>query len=121
VSPKQFRQTLANLGFTMSDFEIEAIVQIYGTDKNEVKYMEFINDGTPVKTGLENEMNLTKKPTYVGHVNTFKGAEEFEGLIFKLKAIIKKDRIRLNEFFQDHDILRKGVITSQKFRGVLYA
>lgn len=41
----------------MSDFEIEAIVQIYGTDKNEVKYMEFINDGTPVKTGLENEMN----------------------------------------------------------------
>lgn len=34
----------------MQDEELEAVVQIYGTDQNEVKYMEFINDGNPFKT-----------------------------------------------------------------------
>jgi hypothetical protein len=34
----------------MSDEELEAIVQIYGTDKNEVQYLEFINDGNPFRT-----------------------------------------------------------------------
>ena len=34
---------------------------------------------------------------------------------------MKKDRIRLGEFFQDHDILRKGTLPCQKFRGVLHA
>ena len=35
--------------------------------------------------------------------------------------MIKKDRVRLLEFFQDHDILRKGYVPAQKFRSVLYA
>ena len=42
-------------------------------------------------------------------------------LLFKIKAQIKKERIRLGEFFLDHDLLRKGIIPAQKFRGVLYA
>ena len=101
----------------MQDEELEAVVQIYGTDQNEVKYMEFINDGNPFKTQAD---EVAKKAQYVGKVNTFRGVEEFDALIFKLKAQIKKDRIRLHEFFQDHDTLRKGTVTSQKFRGVLY-
>jgi len=32
----------------------------------------------------------------------------------------KKDRIRLLEFFQDHDILRKGYVPRQKFRNTLH-
>ena len=39
----------------------------------------------------------------------------------KIKHQIKKDRIRLGEFFLDHDILRKGCLPAQKFRGVLYS
>lgn len=54
-------------------------------------------------------------------MNTFVGETLLDKLLFKLKAQIKKDRIRLGEFFQDHDLLRKGTITSQKFRGVLYS
>ena len=34
---------------------------------------------------------------------------------------MKKDRIRLLEFFQDHDTLRKGYLYRQKFRGVLHS
>jgi len=39
----------------------------------------------------------------------------------KIKQIVKKDRIRLGEFFKDHDVLRKGSVPVSKFRGVLYA
>lgn len=121
VSPKQFRQTLANLGFTMSDEELQAIVQIYGTDQNEVRYLEFINDGNPFRPGSSELDGAARKTQYIGKVNTFVGETALDKLLYKLKAQIKKDRIRLGEFFQDHDILRKGTITSQKFRGVLYS
>lgn len=119
MSPKQFRQTLANLGFTMNEEELRSVVQIYGTDKNEVRYMDFINDGNPFRAQSAGEDG--RKTQYIGKVNVFEGETEFEKLIFKLKAQVKKDRIRLGEFFQDHDLLRKGIITCQKFRGVLYA
>ncbi len=39
----------------------------------------------------------------------------------KIKVIVKKDRIRLLEFFQDHDVLRKGYVPFMKFKGVLYS
>jgi Ca2+-binding EF-hand superfamily protein len=35
--------------------------------------------------------------------------------------LIKKDRVRLQEFFQDHDLLRKGYVPAQKFRSVLHS
>lgn len=102
----------------MSDEEMAAVVQLYGTEKNEVRYLDFINDGNPFRTN--GSFDEAKKTAYVGRINTFAGEEEFDNLIFKIKTQIKKDRIRLGEFFQDHDLLRKGTITSQKFRGVLY-
>jgi Ca2+-binding EF-hand superfamily protein len=39
----------------------------------------------------------------------------------RLKELVKRDRIRLGEFFQDHDPLRKGIIDATKFRTTLYA
>ena len=102
----------------MSDEEMAAVVQLYGTEKNEVRYLDFINDGNPFRTN--GSFDEAKKTAYVGRINTCAGEEEFDNLSFKIKTQIKKDRIRLGEFFQDHDLLRKGTITSQKFRGVLY-
>lgn len=75
VSPKQFRQTLNNLGFIMSDEEMEAVRSLYGTDNNEIRYLEFILDGTPFKT-FEKEMeelNQTKKDKYIGKERIFAG------------------------------------------------
>ena len=88
--------------------------------KNEIKYMDFINAGNPfsASNGFE---DAAKKTTYQGKLQGFKGEQEIDGLLHKLKSQIKKDRIRLLEFFQDHDVLRKGIIGSQKFRGVLYS
>jgi limonene-1,2-epoxide hydrolase len=92
VSPKQFRQTLANLGFTMSDEELDAVVQIYGTDTNEVKYLEFINEATPFR---QTQIDEAKKSHYVGKIKVFTGESELDKLLFKLKSQIKKERIRL--------------------------
>lgn len=39
----------------------------------------------------------------------------------KIECMIKKDRIRLLEYFQDHDLLRKGYLPHQKFRSVLHS
>jgi hypothetical protein len=47
----------------MSDEEMQAVYSIYGTDNNEIKYLEFITDGTPFKTFEKQmeELNQTKK------------------------------------------------------------
>lgn len=47
--------------------------------------------------------------------------KEHEKLLDKIECMIKKDRIRLLEYFQDHDILRKGYLPHQKFRSVLHS
>ena len=39
----------------------------------------------------------------------------------KVKEWVKKDRLRLGEFFIDHDQLRKGYVAEQKFRSVLHS
>lgn len=104
----------------MSDEELESLVKTYGNNQNDIRYLEFINDANPNK-GVITPDPLASKSTYMSQTQNFKGEEDMEALIFKIKAQIKKDRIRLGEFFLDHDMLRKGNVAAQKFRGVLYA
>lgn len=61
------------------------------------------------------------KSTYVAGFTDFTGESQHMQLMRKIKNMIKKDRIRLHEFFLDHDILRKGYLPNQKFRSVLYS
>jgi hypothetical protein len=82
----------------MSDEELEALVKIYGNQQNDVQYLNFINDANPKKGELIAESTGTKG-SYFGTTLTFKGAENFDELMRKVKSIIKKDRIRLGEFF----------------------
>lgn len=93
----------------MSDEELEALVKIYGNQQNDIQYLNFISDANPKKGEMLSETTGTKG-VYLGKTQTFKGSENFDELILKVKAIIKKDRVRLGEFFQDHDILRKGSV-----------
>ena len=45
------------------------------------------------------ELNKTKKDQYIGKERTFIGDTALKKLIFKNKADVKKDRMRLHEFF----------------------
>ena len=43
-----------------------------------------------------------------------------QDLMTKIKQAVKRERIRILEFFQDHDLLRKGVVTPTQFRSTLH-
>ena len=40
---------MANLGFTMSDEELDSVIKNYGNEQNDIKYLDFINDANPFK------------------------------------------------------------------------
>lgn len=68
--------------------------------------MDFLNASAP-----PNNLDTTVKSTfYAGTQWQFSGESELDALMRKIKSIVKKDRIRLSEFFIDHDVLRKGHI-----------
>jgi hypothetical protein len=106
VTPKQFRQVLATLGFNLSDREVQAIQKLYGNETGDIKYLEFLNASQPPN----NQDTTVKNTFYAGTQWQFSGESELDALMRKIKAIVKKNRIRLGEFFIDHDILRKGHI-----------
>jgi hypothetical protein len=62
-----------------------------------VRYIDFINDANPNKG---NDGAATQgKAVYTSQGQNFKGEDDYDKLMFKIKAQIKKDRIRLGEFF----------------------
>ncbi len=119
ISPKQFRQVLATFGFVLSDHEIRAVIRTYGNDQDDIMYLNFITDAAPYEIQELNKA-ISTKTTYKASSLDFKGDSKIDNLMMKIKHQIKKDRIRLGEFFLDFDILRKGSLPAQKFRGVLY-
>lgn len=68
-----------------------------------------------------NEPYSGAKSTYVNFNIDFSGARDIDPLLQKIKENVMRNRIRLGEFFADHDPLRKGTIEATKFRTTLYA
>lgn len=120
VTPKIFRQVLNTLGFQISEEDVQAVALVYGNEDNYVKYSEFLKDANCLEYVIHRP-TTNAKSTYKDRFTDFNGEQQHEALMTKVKQIVKKDRIRLNEFFQDHDILRKGYLAAQKFRGVLHS
>jgi len=133
VSPKQFRQVLATVGFLLSESEYSAIVRYYQSDDDhEVKYVDFIND-TNIYKDLQTG-NLTHVPHHTSNVpvenhyqsiylglgtSNYGSPVDINILMGKIKNFIKVNQLRPEDYFKDFDVLRKGIITSNKFRGVL--
>jgi Ca2+-binding EF-hand superfamily protein len=115
VSPKQFRQVLATFGFELTEPEADALCKYYANQSGEIEYLNFLSDSNP-DTPVQLEET---KSTYRSKSWKFDGVSDYETLMAKIKGIVKKGRIRLLEFFQDHDSLRKGTIAYMKFKGVL--
>lgn len=93
---------------------------MYGNEVNEIKYLDFLKD-CAILQYIINGPTTGAKSTYKATDLDFKGEGEMHRLLVKIKQIIKKDRIRLTEFFQDHDPLRKGNVPVQKFQSVLHS
>ena len=135
VSPKQFRQVLATVNFTISDEEFEAIVKFYLSDEDkDVRYVDFIHD-THVALGegtaqqmqgsfekiedLKNTQNFNPLTTTTSKLLEGNMVIDSKLLLDKIRNIIRVGQLRVNDYFKDFDGLRKGIVTSNKFRGVL--
>lgn len=120
VSPKIFRQVLTTHGFPLSEHQTQLISLVYGDENYDIKYAEFLKDCN-VLVFIINGPYTGAKSTYNARFTDFNGSEEMRVLMEKIKNIIKRDRIRMLEFFQDHDMLRKGHIEPTKFRSTLHS
>jgi len=116
VSAKQFRQVLAYLNFNLTDQEFNAIIKKYQEhDSGDILYLKFIEDakGLPELLGLSqnqaNSLNLFEPEDW----------KTINRVIDIIKNLAKQNGLRMNEYFQDHDPLRKGIIFSSKFRNAL--
>ena len=108
------------LGIILSDQELESIKTIYGNKLGDIQYLPFLEDTTVLKYSIA-EPYTGVKSTYVPHDTDFSGSKALDQLMQKIRDMVKRHRIRLGEFLQDHDPLRKGRIEATKFRTTLYA
>jgi len=115
VSPKQFRQVLSTFGFNLTDNESDALCKYYTNQEGEIEYLKFLRDSNPDDLVPVEET----KSRYNAKGWKFSGITDYDALMLKIKNIVKKGRIRLMEFFQDHDNLRKGYVPYMKYKGVL--
>lgn len=98
VSPKIFRQVLNTLGFEINEDEVNAIALVYGNEDNSIRYAEFLRDANCLEYVI-NGPTTGAKSTYVKRFIDFDGERAHEALMQKVKQIVKKDRIRILEFF----------------------
>ncbi len=85
-------------GFPLSEYEVACVALVYGHENTDVKYVDFLKDCAVLKYTI-NGPTTGAKSTYNPNFTNFKGANEYDSLIEKIKNIIKRDRIRLLEFF----------------------
>jgi hypothetical protein len=97
VSPKQFLQTATLLGVQMSDAELRAIVNVYGTKLGDIEYLPFLKD-TFVLRYVINDPYTGARSTYRNINIDFTGANSIDGLMKKIKDQVMRDRIRVGEF-----------------------
>lgn len=134
VLKPQFKKILHSMKFFIRDNDIEILMKKYGdTISNEINYVVILNDAKDageknIKTD-EVKVKVDKEeiiPVLSSANNFYTYQTHFLNLDFNIKDImdkikhrVKVNRIRLNEFFQDFDTLRKGICTKAKFRTAL--
>ena len=132
----QFNNVMRGMKYFLSEPNLEVLMKKYGDpisneinyvqilydatnfgennkDKNNISTMEKLND-KEFYPSLSNANNFYTYQTYFVNINT-----KMKDIIDKIKHTVKINRIRLSEFFEDFDPLRKGSCTKAKFRTAL--
>jgi len=112
-------------GFPMDAHEVACVTKVYGCGETnqpvQIRYNDFLKDCNVLKFDIYGPTTGAKS-TYTAKFIDYSGDKEsLNALMVKVKNMVKRDRIRLLEFFQDHDQLRKGVVEPTKFRSVLHS
>lgn len=135
VLKPQFKKICHSMKFFISESDIEILMKKYGDPiSNEINYIVILNDSNEIgvgkKVSQENEENEKKReeimPSLSSSNNFYTYQTHFLNINFhvndildKIKHFIKINRIRLQQFFDDFDSLRKGNVSKAKFRTAL--
>ena len=137
VLKSQFKKILHSMKYYISEPRLEILMKKYGDPiPNEINYVVILNDakefGEKKDTKKEEQHTMQKitdkefVPSLSSANNYYTYQTHFTNLDFnigdiidKIKNTVKINRIRLNEFFEDFDPLRKGTCSKAKFRTAL--
>lgn len=125
VSPKIFRQVMFTHGFPMNEHEVACVTKVYGCGETnlpvQIRYNDFLKDCNVLVFDIYGPFTGAKSTFTARYIDYSGDKDDMVALMTKIKNIVKRERVRLTEFFQDHDQLRKGVVEPTKFRSVLHS
>ena len=128
VLRSQFKKICHSMKYFIDDSLIEILMKKYGDAiPDEINYILILNDSNEIggSNALQEEEKVEKNITpvlssannfYTYSTHTRNYDSSVQEVIDKIKNVVKINRIRLQEFFNDFDSLRKGVVTKAKFR-----
>lgn len=136
VLKPQFKKICHSMKYFISDNYIDILMKKYGDPiSNEINYVVILNDAAAFgeSTNTKKEEHSMQKLSDKEFVPSLSSANNFytyqthflnlnfniKDVLDKIKHTVKINRIRLNEFFEDFDTLRKGTCTKAKFRTAL--
>jgi hypothetical protein len=120
VSPKQFRQVLATCNFLLTNDEFNALVARYHENgSGDIFYMLFLHDASPKRYPLTSTNSICTATIIGENYNMLGRFPKLNEVMQKIKNVVMQKRIRIEEFFIDHDPLRKGDVVKAKFRSCL--
>jgi len=137
VLKPQFKKISHSMKLFLSDNDIEILMKKYGDPiSNEINYVVILNDAKDAgedkhKVNYQTStIMFDKKKEFVPSLssanNFYTYQTHFLNIDFNLKDTLDKiknrvkiNRVRLSEFFEDFDKLRKGICTKAKFRTAL--
>lgn len=84
-------------------------------------YMLFLHDAWPEKYPLESGKLAATTAVRFGAASDMMPTKEqpLDKLMTRIKNVVKQKQIRVEEFFIDHDPLRKGDVSIGKFKSCL--
>ncbi len=133
VLKPQFKKICHSMKLFLSDNDIEILMKKYGDPiSNEINYVVILNQAQnePDLISDDNENNEKGQGEFVPSLSSANNFYTYQthflhidfnikDVLDKIKHTVKINRIRLQEFFNDFDRLRKGNVTKAKFRTAL--
>jgi hypothetical protein len=135
VLKPQFKKICHSMKFFLADEDIEILMKKYGDPiSNEINYIVILNEAEETGNNKlmlnENEVNEKNTEEVIPSLSSANNFYTYQthflhidfnikDVLDKIKQTVKINRIRLQEFFNDFDKLRKGIVSKAKFRTAL--
>lgn len=118
VSRCQMRRVFSSISFLLSELEIQALMIRYGDDVgfNYWKFMQEIDDVQFCESKHQEVLKLLKKMNEMKPKPCSRPAFSIVDVLAKIKGQITRNRINIDQFLANGEILNEGKVLESKFR-----